>query len=91
MTTANTFETPPSASINRVQIIELPGLPLDEEARGLRGNELISSRALMSLAAPHADALGLDAADQQPGRPNLMLGKARAPRCPAGRRRLAGW
>ena len=58
-----TFETPPSASLNRVQIMDLPGLQLDESVRGRRGDELISNRALMALAAPYADALGLDAAD----------------------------
>lgn len=70
------FETPPSASINRVQIIDLPGLPLDEEARGLRGDRLISSRALMALARPHAAALGLDAADLPSVLPDLTRSKA---------------
>ena len=76
MTTGNTFETPPSASVNRVQIIDLPGLPLDEAARGLRGDELISSRALMSLAAPHASVFGLNAADLPSVLPDLTRSKA---------------
>ncbi len=59
----NAYETPPSASVNRVQIIDLPGLPLDKAARGRRGNELISGRALLSLAEPHADVLALNIAD----------------------------
>ena len=77
---STTFETPPSASINRVQIIDLPGLPLEESVRGLRGDELISSRALMTLAAPHAAALGLDTADLPSVLPDLTRSKAQARR-----------
>ena len=71
-----TFETPSSASLNRVQIIDLPGLPLEESVRGLRGDELISNRALMSLAAPYAGALGLDPTDLPPVTPQLTRSKA---------------
>ncbi|MEA3337062.1 MAG: hypothetical protein U9R25_14225 [Chloroflexota bacterium] len=53
------FETPPSASMNRVRIMDLPGLPLDDAVRDRRGDELISNRALMALAAEYAEALGL--------------------------------
>lgn len=75
-----TFETPPSASLNRVQIVDLPGLPLDETVRGQRGDELISNRALMALAAPHAAALGLDLADLLPVLPHLTRSKAQVRR-----------
>jgi len=39
------FETPLSASLNRVQIVDLPSLPLDEAVCGRRsGDELVSNR-----------------------------------------------
>ena len=44
------YETPPSASLNRVRIMDLPGLPLDPAVQGQRGDELLSSRALMAFA-----------------------------------------
>lgn len=71
------FETPPSASLNRVQIIDLPGLPLDEAVRGLRGDELVSNRVLMALAAEHADTLGLPADDLPPVTPMLTQSDVR--------------
>jgi hypothetical protein len=65
------LETPPSASINRVQIVDLPGLPLDAAVRGKRGDELVSNRVLMALAAERAAALGLDASDLPAVTPQL--------------------
>lgn len=65
------FETPPSASLNRVQIMDLPGLPLDAAVHGRRGDELVSNRVLMALAGAHADALGLPMDDLPPVTPQL--------------------
>ena len=71
------FETPPSASLNRVQIMDLPGLPLDEAVRGRRGDELVSNRALMALAADHVVALGLLPEDLPPVTPLLTRSDVR--------------
>lgn len=71
------FETPPSASLNRVQIVDLPGLPLDAVVRGRRGDELVSNRALMALAGEHSAALGLSTDDLPAVAPLLTRSDAR--------------
>lgn len=68
------FETPPSASLNRVRIVDLPGLPLDDHVRGRRGDELLSNRSLLAYAAQHAAALGLGQDDLASEPPPLTRG-----------------
>ncbi|MBU0492688.1 MAG: hypothetical protein KKA73_30575 [Chloroflexi bacterium] len=55
--------TPPHVSVNRVRVVDLPGLAMDEEVRGRRADDLLSSRAVVRYAGEHAGALGLSAAD----------------------------
>ena len=76
-----TFETPSSASINRVQIIDLPGLPLDEDgARAARRRADLQPCADVAGSAVRRHALGLDTADLPPVLPHLTRSKAqRAP------------
>jgi hypothetical protein len=50
----------PSASLNRVRIVDLPGLSVDPEVRGRTGFELVSVSALAELVRQHATALELD-------------------------------
>ncbi len=54
--------TPPHVSVNRVRIVDLPGLPVDDEVRGQRADHLLSSRAVMRYARERAEALQLPAA-----------------------------
>jgi hypothetical protein len=54
--------TPSHVSVNRVRIVDLPGLPVDDEVRGHRADHLLSSRALMRYARERAEALQLPAA-----------------------------
>ncbi len=54
--------TPPHVSVNRVAIVDLPGLPLDEEVRGRRAYNLLSPEAILAYAQEHAPALNLDPA-----------------------------
>ncbi len=51
--------TPPHVSINRVQIMDLPGVAMDAEVRGRKAYDLLSSVALVQYAREHAQALGL--------------------------------
>ena len=51
----------PSASLNRVCIIDLPGLSVDSQAQGKTGFQLVSAAALASLIRQHAATLALDA------------------------------
>lgn len=56
--------TPPHVSLNRVRIVDLPGLPLDDEVRGRTAYDLLSSAAviryaLASAALANAEALGV--------------------------------
>ena len=39
--------TPPHVSVNHIQIVDLPGLPIDDEVRGQRAYHLLSSRAVI--------------------------------------------
>ncbi len=50
--------TPPHVSINRVRIVDLPGLAIDDAVRGRSGYELLSARAVIEYA--RAEALALD-------------------------------
>ena len=54
----------PTASLNRVRIVDLPGLPLDPDVRGRTGYELLSAQALAAAIRPHAAALALTAKEQ---------------------------
>ncbi len=55
--------TPPHVSVNRVRVVDLPGLHVDEEVRGQQAYHLLSSEAVAHYAAPFADALRLPPAD----------------------------
>lgn len=57
--------TPPHASVNRVQIVDLPGLSIDEAVRGRRAHDLLSSRAIIRYAREMAEALDLPSAFAQ--------------------------
>jgi hypothetical protein len=52
-------ETPDNASINRVMIVDLPGLPIDEEVRGQKAYHMLSSLAVVGYAKDYRDALKL--------------------------------
>lgn len=54
--------TPPHVSLNRVQIVDLPGLPIDGQVCGQRAGHLLSSRAIIRYARERAEALRLPAA-----------------------------
>lgn len=48
-----------SASINRVRIVDLPGIALPNTIKGSTAYDLLSSAALLALIRPHLPALGL--------------------------------
>jgi hypothetical protein len=50
----------PSASLNRVRIVDLPGLSVDPEVRDRTGFELVSASALVKLIRQHVTHLELD-------------------------------
>ena len=50
----------PAASLNRVRIVELPGVAVGPDVPGQTGYALLSARALADLVRRAADALGLD-------------------------------
>ncbi len=62
MTTPAIPFTPPHVSVNRVQIEDLPGLPLDEAVRGRRAYHLLSAEALVGHALERAAELELPTA-----------------------------
>jgi hypothetical protein len=49
----------PAASLNRVRIVELPGVAAEPEVLGRTAYELLSAEALAEIVRQHADALGL--------------------------------
>jgi len=51
----------PAASLNRVRIVDLPGVALDDAIRGKTAYELLAARTLADDVRRHADVLGLDA------------------------------
>lgn len=51
--------TPPHVSVNRVRIVDLPGLPLDAEVRAQAAYHLLSKEAVVHYALEQASALGL--------------------------------
>jgi len=53
--------TPPHVSVNRVKIVDLPGLPVDDEVRGQMAYRLLSSLAVTRYARERAEALELPA------------------------------
>jgi hypothetical protein len=59
--------TPSHVSVNRVHVVDLPGLPIDDEVRDRRAYELLSSRAVIRYAREQAEALRLPAAYAQDG------------------------
>ncbi len=54
--------SPPHLSVNRVRIIDLPGIPIDNQVRGRQAYELLSNRAIARYARERAVALRLPAA-----------------------------
>jgi len=57
--------TPPHVSVNRVKIMDLPGLPIDDEVRGQMAYHLLSSLAVTRYARERAEALQLPATFSQ--------------------------
>jgi hypothetical protein len=57
--------TPPHVSVNRVKIMDLPGLPIDDEVRGQMAYHLLSSLAVTRYARERAEELQLPAAFSQ--------------------------
>lgn len=51
--------TPPHVSINRVQIVDLPGMRIDEQVKNRPAYHLLSSLAVARYAREHAGALNL--------------------------------
>ncbi len=51
----------PSASLNRVRIVDLPGVALESSVKGKTAYELLSAQAFTDYLRAHAGALGLDA------------------------------
>lgn len=49
----------PAASLNRVRLVDLPGVALPKEVRGRTAHQLLSAEALAALARRHGEALGL--------------------------------
>lgn len=64
----------PTASVNRVVVVDLPGLAVDADVRGRTAYDLLSRRALSDLS--HEAAIGLSSAAE--------LGWGRPIRGPAG-------
>ncbi len=50
----------PTASLNRVQLVDLPGFAIDPEARGKTGSQLVSALILARLVREYANDLQLD-------------------------------
>jgi hypothetical protein len=50
----------PIASLNRVQLVDLPGLTIDPAVRGKTGGQLVSAAVLARLIRQHANNLQLD-------------------------------
>jgi hypothetical protein len=64
----------PDVSLNRVWIMDLPGVPLDADVRGRRAGDVLSAGALAALVRQHAAALWLSEADRtEDGRLLLLL------------------
>lgn len=55
------YHLTPSASLNRVCIVDLPGLGVDSQVKGKTGFQLVSAAALANLIRQHAATLALDA------------------------------
>ena len=53
----------PAASLNRVRIVDLPGVVLDPEVRGRLAYDLLSTAALAGHLRRHAGALGMEDVD----------------------------
>jgi hypothetical protein len=59
--------TPPHVSLNRVRIVDLPGLPIDDAVRGQQAYDLLSNPAVIRYVRAQAGALKLPAAFAQDG------------------------
>jgi len=69
----------PAASLNRLRIVDLPGVTLEPDVRGKTANDLLAARAIAGLVRRRAGALGLAG----------MAGAGDAALLPALGRRLA--
>jgi hypothetical protein len=58
----------PAASLNRLRIVDLPGVALEPDVRGKTGFDLLAAQSLGAAIRQHADALG-DIADLVDPRP----------------------
>jgi hypothetical protein len=57
--------TPPHVSLNLVRIVDLPGMPIDDEVRGQQAYDLLSNPAVIRYVREQAGALKLPAAFAQ--------------------------
>src|SRR5215210_6263355 len=53
------YQLTPSASLNRLRIVDLPGVAVDPDVRGKTGYDLLSASALADCVCRYAVALGL--------------------------------
>jgi hypothetical protein len=56
----------PSVSMNRVRIVDLPGLVVDPEVAGRNSSQLVSAAALARLIRQYAESLQLDPTMSEP-------------------------
>ncbi len=54
------FNLHPTASLNRVQLVDLPGLTIDSEVKGRTSYQLVSAASLTQLIRSHTKELKLD-------------------------------
>ncbi len=64
-------ETPLNASVNRITLVDLPGVPVDAEVRGQLAYCLLSAEAVLRYAQPWAEPLQLPADDAATARLTL--------------------
>lgn len=71
--------TPPAAAINRIHLVDLPGVPMDEGVRGQRAYHLLSGPALIRYAQAAGADLALPA-ELQAGDPTASHVRRELPR-----------
>jgi hypothetical protein len=81
--------TPPHVSLNRVRVVDLPGIAVDSEVRGQVAYDLLSGKAITRYAREWADPLGLpsiycqDSAQTRLDLPRYVAACLQAPRTEA--------
>lgn len=60
------FNLTPEISLNRVRVVDLPGMAVDSEVKGRTGYELVSTAALAAVIRQHNESLYLDSALDDP-------------------------